>query len=495
MVEVLVRIRFAVLGAGFAMVLPPFNWPPYLVLFLMIPLIDDARNSRIGLRLVSGVFFGLGFFLVLLKWLIVVGSDALLALSFICALWWALSNALSQFFFSSKYWVFWFACSWTALEILRDRLPWGGFGWGQLGIIWTETPFAGLYSTFGQIGMTFTTYLAIAYIYLHLRVRKTRFNVRFVSSVAISISLIIGISFVSHNFQPIVQHEKEKISIGAIQGGVANTGLGTLGPPRAVLNKHITETQNHLQTVNKLDLLVWPESSVDLDPYSDATTLASLLEIDLLVSPPILLGTTLYSDEGLKQNTSLLLRNETLQWVYQKRHLVPFGEFLPLRGVIARYTDRASLLSTDYESGTKAGSVSIENLSLGVIICFEVADVSLVHENIGSYSALLIQTNNATYQHLGQSEQQTAYNRVRALETKRPVLSVSTSGISQIVNSDGEVVQQISQDETGMMSFEVEKISGLTIASRTLEVQITLILLGFFSGIALLVFRRFGMLT
>ena len=71
------RIRFAVLGAGFAMVLPPFNWPPYLVLFLMIPLIDDARNSRIGLRLVSGVFFGLGFFLVLLKWLIVVGSTLL----------------------------------------------------------------------------------------------------------------------------------------------------------------------------------------------------------------------------------------------------------------------------------------------------------------------------------------------------------------------------------------------------------------------------------
>lgn len=81
MFEFVKSARFAILGAILATVLPPLNWPPYLALIVMIPLVESLRKSRWGARFGSGLFFGLGYFLVLLKWLSVVGPDAVIALS------------------------------------------------------------------------------------------------------------------------------------------------------------------------------------------------------------------------------------------------------------------------------------------------------------------------------------------------------------------------------------------------------------------------------
>jgi apolipoprotein N-acyltransferase len=485
--------RFAILGVILATVLPPLNWPPYLALIIMIPLLDSLRKSRWGARFSSGLFFGLGYFLVLLKWLSVVGPDAVIALSFICALWWAMASSISTLFIQSRFWALWFATSWTALEILRDRLPWGGFGWGQIGIIWLDTPFAAFYATFGQIGMTFLTYLSIAVIYLQIR-HKSRRGVgkSLIYGLGVFTTILLAV-FLSQNYQPVEIEPNKQIDISAIQGGVERTGLGVLGQPRAVLNKHVEQTENSLSKINKTDLLVWPESSVDLDPYEDTLTLTTLKEIDEKVLPPILIGTTLHSKENLKQNTSLLLQSQSLTWVYQKRHLVPFGEFLPLRSVIEKYTDRASLLSTDYESGKTSGEIVVNGVKLALLICFEIADDSLMVENIGRQSAILVQTNNATYQNLGQSEQQSVYTRIRAIETKRPILSIATSGISLTVNADGEVTQQLSQAEIGLINMKVVQISGTTLATKSHNFVIWLIEICFFGGLILAAVRRFKM--
>lgn len=484
-------MKFAILGVGLAMLLPTNNLPPYFSLFLMIPLIEFQMHAGPTARFTSGLFFGLGYFLLLLKWMVVVGNDAWFALSLLCAIWWAIAGLVSTYFKSARYWPIWFATSWTALEILRDRFPWGGFGWGQIGTIWLDTPLSGLYASLGQIGMTFLTYLAIATIYQARLIIKVIKPIRAFGYISITISLLIGASWISLNHQPITTEDKKTIQISGIQGGVDHIGLGVLGAPHAVLNKHIQETLKHLNAVNKSDLLVWPESSVDLDPYQDSETWESLIALDAQVTPPVLIGSTLHSESGLKQNKSQILQSGAITSVYQKRHLVPFGEFLPLRDLISNYTERAKMLATDYEPGLTPGNFNISGIYAAILICFEVADDSLIHDNISNQSVVIVQTNNATYQHLGQSEQQLVYARVRAIETQRPVVSVSTSGISAIIDAKGRITNSIAQDETGILSIEVNKLTGATIATRLHGALILLILLCFAGGLGIIARKQF----
>lgn len=459
-------LKSAVLGAGLAMLQAPFGWPPYLVFIIFIPFIDLNFSLKAKLRLLNGFIFGVGYFAIHLKWLSIVGTDAWLVLAAICAAWWAVASLLSGLLYNYKYWSVWFASSWTAIEILRDHIPWGGFGWGQLGLIWIDTPFSGLYATFGQVGVTWLTYFVVAVFYKHIY-RSSRENRahKFFRLAGVGTSLFC-FSWISINFQPVNYSSSDIVTVAGIQGGVEHYGVGFGSDPYAVINRHINETISIKDMLNQTDLVIWPESSVDKDPYSDSLTMQKLLEMDSEIIPPVLVGTTIYDENSLKSNSSQVLQDGTLTTVYEKRHLVPFGEFLPLRNIIEQYTDRASLLAHDFKPGTSQSKLNIAGIQLKVLICFEVADESLIFEDIESQSAIFIPTNNATYQNLGQTEQQAVYTRIRAIETGRLVFSIATSGQSLIVNPSGDVISSLKQDEVGSLTTNITKTTGFTIASR-----------------------------
>lgn len=485
------HLKFLTLGALVAFILPPFNFPPYLLFICFIPLLKYLEFANYKERFIAGAFFGLGYFVVLLKWLTVVGIDALIALSLICALWWALASALSFLFRDSKFWPIWFGISWTAVEMVRDRFPWGGFGWGQLGTVWVDTPFSGIYSLIGQIGMTCLTYILIALIFKQSRRRRDENLSRSVSQFAFVAILLFSGSYISYVFQPILISSSNSIQIAAVQGGVERTGLGVLGEPRAVLEKHISQSMQHLSRINKADLVVWPESSVDLDPFKDQTTQNLLQNLDAQIEPPLLVNGTIYKPDNLKNNLSMLIQDQQIVPIYQKQRLVPFGEFLPLREFIETYTDRASLLSIDYQPGKAPGNLEISNINLGILICFEIADDSLIHKQIADQSAVIVQTNNATYQNLGQSEQQELYTRLRAIETGRPIISIATSGISLTVDDHGNVIDRITQDEEGLLYIHVQEISGVTIATKLHLFYQMIIPFFFIGGLLAAFFKRF----
>ena len=444
----------------------PFGWPAYLVFILFVPFLDLNASLSFSRRFLNGFLFGLGYFAVHLKWLAVVGTDAWLSLAVICAVWWGISSSLAGYYASSKFWPFWFASSWSALEILRDHFPWGGFGWGQVGLIWIDTPFAGLYATFGQIGVTWLTYFLVAVLYIYI-VRDLFAGTKLkIKRVGIGLVGALAVSFFSANFQPVYSVSSDSITILGIQGGVEHYGMGTGSDPYAVVDRHIKQTIENLEVVNNSDIVVWPESSVDQDPTDDDLTFKKLIDLDKKVAIPVLVGTTIYDQQSLKSNSAQLLYSGKLQTVYEKRHLVPFGEFLPLRYWIEQYTDRASLLAHDFKPGKTSSRLTIKGHELMVLICFEVADESLALENIEQKSAIIIPTNNATYQNLGQTQQQAIYSRLRAIETGRKVISIATSGESVIVNQYGQIESSLSQDDVGILTTDVSKTTGFTLASK-----------------------------
>lgn len=401
------------------------------------------RQRQLGFAF--GFAFGFGYFLPLLSWLDVVGVDALLALTTLCAGWWGLSFLLLRKLNASAAWVI--ASSLTSIELLRDRFPWSGFGWGQISIIVVDVPWFNLVIPWlGQVAITWLIYFLAATI-ANRFVDGNSANFKRIL-VAFLVVPIIG-------FLPLpaamAQETPSDFTIGIVQGGVLNYGLGTSGPFAVVYNKHLEITKRDQAKLQGVDLLVWPESAIDLDLNKHPEIQNELKQLAAQLETSILVNSVVEVSADKVSNSSFLITATDVLPVYQKQRLVPFGEFLPLRDFVTSLTSRAGLMPRDFVPGTEKQPKLLTDLQL--VICFEIADDQIAAiQQPGR--ALIVQTNNATYQNSTQSPQQFKITRFRAAELGTPILSVATSGISGIIGSRGEVIDVIEPGERGSLVYQ-----------------------------------------
>jgi len=152
---------------------------------------------------------------------------------------------------------------------------------------------------------------------------------------------------------------------------------------------------------------------------------------------------------------------------YVKRHLVPFGEYIPFRDVLTKYISRLEQIPRDFAPGTTDGVLQLGPTLIGDVTCFEVAYDELIRDVMADGGRLLVvQTNNATYAGTGQLEQQFAISRYRAMETGRSVVVAATNGISGIVEPDGSVIAATRQRTQAVLAEEVQLADGLTPGMR-----------------------------
>lgn len=122
---------------------------------------------------------------------------------------------------------------------------------------------------------------------------------------------------------------------------------------------------------------------------------------------------------------------------------MPFGEYIPLRSLARKVTNKVDLVPVDMTKGKGNGLVTGGPMPIGDVICFEVAYDSLVRSSVEAGAQLLVvQTNNATFGHTAETYQQLAMSQLRAVENGRTVLQVATSGKSAVIDRSGRIVAQ-----------------------------------------------------
>lgn len=473
-------IPSAVLGFVAAFSFPPHSFAPFLLPILLAGWFWIlARKPGIAHGIFAGLGFGLGYFINLLSWMAVVGTDTWLMLAGVCALWWAAASPLLARLLGSRDELWAVPSLFTLAEALRDRIPWGGFGWGQFGQLSPGLPLVSTWSP--VVGQVWITWLLVAVAVLLLRWRK---HWRPAAIVALSLT-ILALGW-PRLLPPVTTAGGLKLAL--VQGGVEHIGLGTLGPARAVLANHVEVSRLNLAQLQAADLVVWPESSIDSDPFLDPIAADMLLDLQRDIGKPLIAGAVLHRSPTTVANVTLLIDGGQIKEVYQKRRLVPFGEFLPLREIVNTYTDRAALIPRDFLPGDEPGWISIGGVGVGLVICFEAADDRLAADQPQPVSVIVVQTNNATYQYLGQSEQQLLAARQRAIELATPVVSISTSGVSAVVDKHGQITDSLSQDEVGVMSTEIDSVTQDTPARHL--APITPLLVAGLAGLALVRLRR-----
>ena len=165
--------------------------------------------------------------------------------------------------------------------------------------------------------------------------------------------------------------------------------------------------------------------------------------------------------------------------------MTPFGEFMPLRG-LAEFISPFAASVEDFKPGSELVTHEVAGAALGPIICYEIINDRLVAEMSLDSDALIVQTNSATFAGTAESRQQLAITRIRALESSRSVLSVSTIGISAFINSNGEVTQLTPENMQTSLSGDLILNDHVTFASKwggavKIAILIFFLLVGFSS--------------
>ncbi len=444
-----VRLALAIIaGLLAALSFEPFGWALVLpVAVAGVTLAVLGTTVRRGFLL--GAAFGVVFMLVLLPWMRIIGTDAWIALSLLQALFYGLAGLGTVLVHRLPWWPVWAATLWVGVELLRGTIPFGGFPWGRLAFATVDTPLAANFAYVGSAGTSFLVALLGTALAWAVTVAG-RVPVRAVVTVAV-VGVLASAASIRGVFVPAAEavDAGEGVLVAAVQGNVPGEGMDAFAERRAVLNNHVSATLELADRIDngepRPDIVIWPESSTDIDPFTDASAFADIQAAVDAVGVPILVGAMV----GGENPRDVL--NQGIVWEpgsgpaqrYSKRHPVPFGEYIPFREQLAQYFARLDQIPRDMLPGDRPGRLEINGVRVGDVICFEVAYDALVRDAVaGGADLLVVQTNNATYMGTGQVEQQFAISRLRAIETGRTVVVAATNGVSGIIDDDGEVVER-----------------------------------------------------
>lgn len=484
------RLLLGVFGASLAY----FVFPSLGIWILLFPMLGAIYLAGRGLGFWRGSLIGLvagfTFFASQTSWLsMYLGPVPLIALSLLQGLIFAVIFGLGTM---SVSWVakrlsgvsFALAAAgitsifWVTREWISGNYPYGGFPWARLVSSQTETPLA-RWVWLGGMPLADLLIVFALVFGLELIIWRRTFGSMAILAGALTSLYVLPIALPIDSTP-----ESSEITIASVQGN-ANAGLFSNRESGQILKNHIEASRELIASGQSFDVLVWPENAVDLNLYGDPENARTIEKFVAEIGKPLIFGTV--TPRGKLFNTSILWTPEDgmVDW-YDKTKPVPFAEYVPDRAFWSKLApDLIGLLSYDFSPGERDGIFEIDGKKLGTLICFEIA-VDEVPPGLvaGGAEVILSQTNNADFGKSDEAYQQLAIARLRAIETGRSLVNISTVGPSAVYLADGKELASIPAFTSGFMNTKVPLRVSKTPAFFTV-VPLTTLMALFALGISL----------
>jgi apolipoprotein N-acyltransferase len=461
--------------ATFAAFPPVDAWPLAVAgpALLVVALTGRSLRACVG----CGLAFGLALFVPLLSWLTNEAWYAWAALAGAEAVIFAVLCVAQRLLLRLPFWPVAVAGWWVTVEAIRDRWPYA-FPWGRLAMSQSVAPDVRWVAIGGAPLLSFLVALTGALIgrvvlaALGSRPRSLRGpNLR---APLLAAAVTAG-AVLAGGFLPVDPAGGAPTAVvAAIQGDV----------PRArnlpqQLNDTLV-TQDQVAATVKLaaevkagrvpapDLVVWPENSTDQDPSEYPEIYDEIAGAVAAIGRPVLVGEVV--DNPRRNVGQLWVPGRGPATMYVKRQLVPFGEYIPFRGVISSFSSLPALQPVNFTPGHQAVVFGVGPVRLGDVICYEVSFDNLVRSEVTAGANLLaVQSNDADFEidgQLGETEQQTAMARIRAIESDRALVYSSTTGESSIIAPDGRVIARSGTWRQAILVARVPLVGHRTLADR-----------------------------
>ena len=428
---------------------PLHIWPAMPIGLLLLINLNKSQNFK--KRILTNLLFGISFQIITLYWVgTYVGSFAWIAL--------VLMQSTFLILLSFTNGAISFAASWVVYEFVLRSFPFGGFGWSRIGYALTESPLNYLYPRISIVGVAFLVVFSLA-----LLLEKRRKAVVILMPIYIAIGLI-----------PVSVANTGSLKVGLVQGGQNLKLDNTFENSEGAIGKHFLATKKI--KAGTVDLVVWPENAVMHDPLVRKPTNKNFIAEVNRIKAPILVNANL--SDGT--NGSVII-GDGLNQSYSKRYLTPFGEFIPLRSIVEKISDKTDLVS-GYKPGEKPYLFTISSKRFRTLICYELLSDKQARKEMADADFIVVQTNNATYYQTWQLDQELAIAQARSAETSRQSAYASTTGGTSLIDEKGRIISSIPKYSNQVLVGEIQTRKGFAPATKygsTLEVVLVILWLLF----------------
>jgi apolipoprotein N-acyltransferase len=455
-------------GLCVALSTPPWGfWP---LAFVGITLFEVGL-ARIGTgstrsRALAGAGFGIGWMYLGLAWMwFLTVPGYLIAAALFAALHAAAAVVRGPIARPAAH---------TLAEIVRISVPFGGVPLASLGIGQAGGPLLGLARVGGVVLLTWVVFQLGSVLASVVRrsfsgLADNHAEPRELRPELVATGIVLAAVLVSI-VAPSGTDTGGALTIAAVQGG-GEQGTSALDvPSRLVTERHLEATAT-IEPSDDLDLVVWPENGIDVNrqAFADSPAATAVAVEAERLGVPFAVGVTVdseysaYPEPGSFVNAQVVVTPDgEVTSGYEKVHIVPFGEYLPLRGVLAAIGAPIDQIPKDAIRGRDPARIALpDGTELGVMISYEV-----FFGDRGRAAAdgaiLLNPTNGASYTWTIVQTQQIASSKLRAAETGRWVVQVAPTGFSAFVSPTGEVFSRTDVGERAVITMAVPMRAGST---------------------------------
>jgi apolipoprotein N-acyltransferase len=420
-----------------------FSWIGFIPLFFALK--NKTRMQAFLLSCLTGIIFWSGT----AWWLVHVTLIGTILLILYLALYFGLFGLLtSPYLLSTTYYLLFIPSAWVLLEYLRSHLL-TGFPWALLGYSqYLNMPVIQIADITGVWGVSFLVMIVNVTIYSLIAYRPSLINqIKKYSLPALFLATALIYGYSQLNLTPKTGH-RTPLKISIIQGNIPQDLKWERQARGFIIGRYINLTLEAAK--DKPDLIIWPEASLPVVAEQEPFYYERVKDLVKEIKTPLLLGAVTLRDGRYYNSALLISRDANNLDIYDKLHLVPFGEYIPLRKILG-------FLETVVPIGEitpgKVYKVFDHPAKFSVLICFEDLFPALSRRFVKEGAGILVNiTNDAWYKESPAPYQHLQASVLRAVENRVFLVRAANTGISCFIAPNGEIISGV-RDKSGKNIF------------------------------------------
>jgi apolipoprotein N-acyltransferase len=351
---------------------------------------------------------------------------------------------------------------WVATELGRTHLftgfPWVLLGYSQVAV----APVAQLAAVCGVYGVSaLVALVSAAAAAVAVRAWAVRPYLPAAAALAVVVAVAAGGAWRVRSGRLLTAGDE--VRVGLVQGNVDQAEKWDRSRAAGIFESYLGATREAID--RGAQLVVWPESSTPFQFEEDLERAERIRRLASAARVWILLGSD-QIDRGVPvryYNAAFLVRPDgRTAGVYRKMHLVPFGEYVPLRRVFF-FAESLVQAVSDFSAGEEPVLLPVDGRSVSTAICYEIVYPDLVRRSVADGSELLTTiTNDAWFGRSSAPYQHFAQARMRAIENGRYLVRAANTGVSGVVDPYGRVVVDSDIFEPAVIVAAVRYLDGVT---------------------------------
>ena len=473
---------FAALGSGalVAFSLPPWGWWPLACIGIAIfARITTSGIARKRTQFLLGTIFAFGWFAPGMCWMWFLTPPGYVIAVILFAAFHGVASVVGS---RSMYPLVALPLAHALAETFRFSFPFGGVPLASLAISQSASPLVGIVRIGGPLLLTFCV-LQIGFALSQLVVAP---KLKHLAVFGATVALVVCAGFVAPNGSD----TGETRTIAAVQGGGPQGTLAINTNPRDVVERHLAATRTITST--NLDMVIWPENVIDVADFYASVERTEIAEQAARLNAPFVVGITEDMNARYFTNAQIVVNEDgTLGDRYDKVRRVPFGEFVPLRGLLETLGAPVDRIPRDALAGSDIAQLQVDDTTVGVVISWEVFFSGRANEGVEAGGSVLVNpTNGSSYTGTILQTQQIASSRLRAIENGRWLVQVSPTGFSAFISPTGEVFDRTGVSEQRVLERTINLRTGRTLYSNLGDLPFIVLMVAILGSLSFIARKR-----